>query len=459
MGVVYMKKNIKHSILVVAVFIIMSSVIGAVVSTFFITPKYTSVSRYQILSRKQNESGSSKKSFASDYTYLFKTEEFMEIFSKNCSLDYSISQLTKMTKVKPIKKTCWFDVLITCESKSDAYILQQTFEYSAKHYPTLIDYNYALVDPAKIPQTPSVPNIPLSVLLSAAFGLFAGCITLLILPKQQLLLENESDVKDVTGIPVISKIPFLTNRNKPEIKLNECHNVFFKNAFNELLMKLKYISDEPCIVITVCSPSKGDGKTTVAVNLAMSAAQNNICTLILDSNFRNGSFKRYFNTEDDDPGFADIISGRTDIRHAIKSTEQNSLFILPSGNAGTEPAGTLLKSKSGSIISKLKPMFDLIIIDTPAVKDYSDAITFKEITDAFILTIDSNDTFDEDLRHALKSFELSEIKIKGIVINKVPVKQFTEKLNKSKFINAQTAPVQKKNAKKISKNEFINMKF
>lgn len=458
MGVVFMKKNIKHSILIVAVFVIMSAVIGDVVSTFFISEKYTSESRYQIINRNSTQSKSSKKDNASKYMELFTCDEFMEIFTRNCSLDYNTAQLSKMTKFKPVKKTCWFDVLITCESKSDAYVLQQTFEYSAKHYSALIDFNFALVSPAEIPKKPSIPNIPFNIFVSAVIGFLAGCITLLILPKQQLLLETDKDVKNVTDIPVLTQVPVLKNINKPEIKLDQCHNLFFKNSFNELLDKLKYVSDSPCCVITVCSPSKGDGKTTVAVNLAIAAAMNDICVLLLDGNFRDTSFKRYFNIEDDDPGFADIISGRTKLKDAIKTTDQNSLFILPSGNAGIEPAGTLLLSKTNSIISKLKPMFDMIIIDTPAVRDYSDVMTFKEITNAFVLTIDSTETFDENLSHALKSFELSDIPIKGIVVNKIPARLISEKYNAS-LSEKGTSAVVRKNKKQKNKNEFINMKI
>lgn len=460
MGVVFMKKNIKHSILIVAVFVIMSAVIGDVVSTFFISEKYTSESRYQIINRNKNES--SKKDYASNYMELFSCDEFMEIFSKNCSLDYTTAQLKKMTKVKPVRKSCWFDVLITCESKSDAYVLQQTFEYSAKHYSALIDFNFALVSPAKLPDEPSVPNIPFSIFISSLIGLVTGCIALIITPKQKILLENEKDVNNVTDIPVIGHIPILNNKSKPEIKLNECHNLFFKNSFDELFKKLKYVSDDPCCVITLCSPAKGDGKTTVAVNLAITAAMNGMCVLLLDGNFRNNSFKRYFNINDDDPGFADIISGRTKIKEAIKTTDQRSMFILPSGNAGIEPAGTLLLSKTNSIISKLKPMFDMIIIDTPAVRDYSDAVTFKEITDAFVLTFDSTETFDEDLRHALKSFELSDTAIKGIVLNKIPARMAAEKNNISLPETKTSAPapkIQKQKQKQNNKNEFINMKF
>ncbi len=457
MGVVYMKKNIKHSILIIAVFVIMFAVIGDIASTFFIPEKYTTTSRYQILNRNKNNSDQKNSNYSSNYIDLFTCKEFEEIFSKNCSLDYSTSQLRKMTKIKPVKKTCWFDVIITCESKSDAYVLQQTFEYSAKHYSALNDFNFALADPAEIPRKPSLPNIPLNTFISAVAGLFVGCIVLLIRPKQQVLLESEKEVKSITGIPVIAQIPFLNNRNRPEIFLDQCHNVFYKESFNELFTELKYVSDEPCSVITVCSPSKGDGKTTVAVNLAVTAAMNNMCVLILDGNFRNNSFQRYFITEDDDPGFADIISGRALIKHAIKATDRSSLFILPSGNAGTEPAGTLLLSKTNSIISKLKPMFDMIIIDTPAVRDYSDVMTFKEITDAFVLTVDSTETSDDELKHVLKSFELSDVHIKGIVINKAPVSKAAERHNKALATGKHSKPPKLKNNK--SRNEFINMKL
>lgn len=437
----------------------MSAVIGDVVSTFFISEKFTSTSRYQILDRNETGRKSSKKEYASNYIKLFTCDEFMNIFEKNCSLDYSASQLSKMTKIKAIRKSCWFDVSITSGSKSDSYILQQAFEYSTKHYAEVINYDLALVNPAKIPSKPSSPNIPFNTFVAAFIGFTAGCIALMIIPKQRILLENEEEVKNITKIPVIAKIPFVTSRLGTVIRIDQSRNVFFKRAFSELMPHINNISDDPCSVITVCSPSKGDGKTTVAINMAISAAMNNKCVLILDSNFRNSTFRRYYNIEDDEPGFADIISGRAKIKEALKTTDHSSLFILPSGTAGLNPAGMLLLSKTKNIISKLKPMFDLIIIDTPAVNDYSDVMTLKEITNAFILTIDSETTNDEDLKRALKSFELSEIYVKGIVLNKMPVRTAAEESKKILIKSPVEAPVQQKKSKNKRKNEFINMKF
>lgn len=445
------KNKIKHKLLVILTCTIVCSAIGSVIGNFALTPKYVTTSRYYIKKENNQDSDNkNKKENIKDYIYFLSSDDFINRIIIDSGLSYSAKEMKKMIKLDPIKNTYFFDISVSSESASDAYQLQHSIdkiktEYIKENVNKISGdkFTIGIVDEADFPESPSSKNIITLTLAFALIGLASG-VALAFLGKNNSKDEYQTadsvlNNANTYDYPTLAKIPPCTSVQKNKTVIVNTGSTDFDNAFITLYSEIKYESDNPCNIVTVCSPENGDGKTTTAVNLAISAAGDNMRVLLLDCNFRNSNIHKYFRMQIGQPGFSNIIQREIIPENAIITTPYDSLFVLPPGTSDDNPLLLLTNSQTPDIINKLRSMFDYIIVDTPAINDVSDALTMAQFTDTLLLVIKENDNDRDSVEKAIKSFELSsKKKITGLVLNNTDIPKTNEsrkKEKKNRFVN------------------------
>jgi capsular exopolysaccharide synthesis family protein len=166
--------------------------------------------------------------------------------------------------------------------------------------------------------------------------------------------------------------------------------------------------------IVVTSPSKGDGKSLTAANLALAMAQEfHQRVLLVDADFRRASVARLFGLRES-PGLADVLLG-VDLDGALVSLPEQRLTVLPAGTLPAHPAELLGSAGMRRVLDTLRTRFDRILIDTPPVAPVADVHVLAPMADGVLLIVRAGVTGKPEIERALAGLDAG--KVLGLVLN------------------------------------------
>jgi len=174
--------------------------------------------------------------------------------------------------------------------------------------------------------------------------------------------------------------------------------------------------------ILITSPEAGDGKTTVASNLAIAMAQAGQRTLILDGDFRKPTQHRIFEV-DNEKGLSSMLAGTHAEDGAIRSGPAAGLDLLPCGPEVPNPAEILSSNAFAEMLKKLSERYDRIIIDSPPVGLVTDAQILAAVCDTTLLVLRAEKSTRKHSQQARDSLLSVGGHVLGAVVNHVSQKR------------------------------------
>lgn len=173
--------------------------------------------------------------------------------------------------------------------------------------------------------------------------------------------------------------------------------------------------------LIVTSPGMREGKTTFAVNLATSMAEAGKKVLLIDGDLRKPDIARLLNLPKDSRGLQDVLSG-IKFEQAVYSLISNGLDVLAADYRDAANAYELLAlSSTSEYINKISEQYDHVIIDTPPVLAFPDALMWAKIGNAVILTSFAKQTTLPELREAKERLLQIDVRVLGTVVNRVNI--------------------------------------
>jgi len=177
-------------------------------------------------------------------------------------------------------------------------------------------------------------------------------------------------------------------------------------------------------IIAVTSPGPGEGKTTVVSNMAITIAESGRKVLIIDADLRRPRMHTIFGIEKNE-GFAELMmyskaNGNGSVRRAptVCQTQFEGVFVLPSGTTGDLNLSQVFHSPEiPALLDKLTEQFDLILIDTPPMIQFSDARLMARFADGLILVVRSGITARESAVTASEQLARDNINVLGTILN------------------------------------------
>jgi polysaccharide biosynthesis transport protein len=175
--------------------------------------------------------------------------------------------------------------------------------------------------------------------------------------------------------------------------------------------------DQPPRVIHVTSALPGEGKTTIALSLAISAASAGLKVVLVDADLRHPAASRFFKF-DKEKGLVDLLTGAGNTDNVLRFYKDLKLTIIPAGSKSLNPPDVLGSERMKALISHLKETFDYIVVDTPPVGPVVDAAIVANLADKTILVVEWASTPRELIETSVKQVSAQK-RIAGIVFNSV----------------------------------------
>ena len=295
-----------------------------------------------------------------------------------------------------------------------------------------------IVDRAQIPDKPVEPRRALYLALGLGGGLFGGMLLGLILDSFDDKVRTLDEVAALTTLPELSSVPFLASlsRKKPRktgplkpLKLltDESQPLSVRDpysaggeAYRVLSSVILLTSHEnPPKVLVVTSALSGEGKSTVSSNLATALAQRGKRILLVDADLRCSSIHRHWGLSKE-PGLTTILMTQaTDYRRCQPIAELPGLHVVPSGLRPDGPAEILSSSKMQQLIENWRKEYDHIIVDTPPMLPFADALALTACADGVVLVTRSGVSRRKALSRAMEVLFRSRANVLGFVFNAV----------------------------------------
>ncbi|MFN0220014.1 MAG: GumC family protein [Hyphomicrobium sp.] len=280
--------------------------------------------------------------------------------------------------------------------------------------------------PALRPMVPSYPNRKRMLLMATLFGIACGFGAALLLDYLESGYIGVEQTEQALQLPVLAVVPKISTKDRTADKrvLPIPEYVIAKpmSEFGEAIRSIRVgtqmsnVDRTPKLVL-VTSALPGEGKTTLLLTLAHSAASVGQRTLVLDCDMRHPSASKYFNLNDG-PGLTDFLAGQSPLESVIKRTTVANLSLLPAGSATRHAPDILGSERFRTLLMSMREHYDTIFVDAPPLSPVVDSTILAKIVDKVILVISWRTTPRDAVVRALKAIEDPRQKIAGIALNK-----------------------------------------
>ncbi|MCB0333017.1 MAG: polysaccharide biosynthesis tyrosine autokinase [Bdellovibrionales bacterium] len=169
--------------------------------------------------------------------------------------------------------------------------------------------------------------------------------------------------------------------------------------------------------ILVTSGQQGDGKTTLAVNLAATLAQLGERTLLIDADLRLPNIQSYFGLPKGTYGLTDFLERRAELKDLVIKGGIDDLFLLLAGTPTENPAALIRSEKMMKFLDAMGESFDYVIVDSPPVGPVADSLLMAQHVDGVAIVIRSGETSKEVAESAVGRLKQVGANVLGLVLN------------------------------------------
>jgi capsular exopolysaccharide synthesis family protein len=301
--------------------------------------------------------------------------------------------------------------------------------------------NIRVVDPALVPSVPSRPQKARNIILAILIGLVGGVALALLREYLDNTVKTPDDIELLTRLPSLAVVPAfatlngrgrmpkllrssagngtesqveLVSHNLPQSQISEA----FRALRTSLLLSQ---AEHPPQVILVTSALPREGKTTAAVNLAVTLAQLGDRTLLVDADLRKPGIGRVLSLADGKyAGLSSYLAGVSSLELVtVPHPVIPNLAAIPTGPIPPNPADLLSSRRLSEALAALRQEYRFIVVDSPPIMAATDAVILSVLADGVLLVVRSGETPKAAFTRARDLLGGVKCRLLGVVLNAV----------------------------------------
>lgn len=284
--------------------------------------------------------------------------------------------------------------------------------------------NARVVDAAVPSIVPIKPAKTKLVILAAIFGLAGGAVLALFLGRIDNTVQSTDGIEQRFGVSMLTATPSLRRRDGlPERMVLDHPSTVYSESIRTLQtsLLLSTVESGGSRRIVITSSLAGEGKSTVAMNLANSLAESKRVVLV-DCDLRKPVVALRCGLGEGTPGLADAVAG-TPLDNCLHEATEGKLTILPAGNLDRNPLEIQFSDGFRTLLDELDERFDVIIIDAPPVHLVSDAMIIGQQCTGLVFVVRAGRTPSPVVKGSLQRLQNVNVNVLGLVINGLDFKR------------------------------------
>ena len=356
------------------------------------------------------------------------------ILSNAVKSDLGVNSIPGNVSVSNIKGTNLLTVTVKGRDAEQSYA---TLQAVLKNFPAAAQYvvgqtRFTLVDDSGVPtDTGRTSVVRGSVKKGLLIGFGIGVILLIIYTLGTRTIRTEKELKSLFNVPFLGTLPFFRRKAKKAKKgekakaplpinmLSGTHGSY-EESMRLIRTRIEHeLPEGNALMVTSSLP--GEGKSTVAANLAIAMAKKGRKVILADCDLRNPSQQEIFGIEGEYPGIEAVLRGQASLSDAIveikSKGKSTGLFLLPGKPQGAVSSEILGSDAMARVKEEMQEIADLIIFDTPPSAMLMDAMFLTEHIDGVVYVVLADYAKRRVIYRGLEELEQDGIPILGCVLN------------------------------------------
>jgi len=285
-----------------------------------------------------------------------------------------------------------------------------------------------IIDPAVVPLYPIKPARKKIVIAAFALTLAAGIGLIILLDMLDSTIHSIKQVETKLGMPMLGLLPLLKFKSKQSAaeRLNAMANGNH-HQFTEAIRTIRTgimlsAIDNPHKVILVTSALPGEGKSTVAANLAIAMGKLER-VLLLDADLRRPTVGKHFGMNTKEKGLSELVSGAATFKDCLERNEEYNIDVMHAGIIPPNPLELLASNRFKAVLKSMENHYDRIIIDSTPVQAVSDVLVMSQYAKGVVYVVKADITPERVIKNCLKRLREVNAPIIGVVLNQVDIKK------------------------------------
>lgn len=283
-----------------------------------------------------------------------------------------------------------------------------------------------LASAAAVPSEPIFPDLRTALIVGGVLGLGVGIAFALIRTASDRRIRIADDVEARVGVAVMGTIPVAARDDDDAGRLlgstGRHSNRAVSEALRTLRTNLRFVDvDNPPRKIVITSPLPGDGKSTIACNLAVTLAASGQPVILIDGDLRRPTVAATMGIVGG-AGLTDVLSGRAELNDVLQlSPQASNLLVLGAGALPPNPSEILGSSRMRALLDELAE-HATVIVDAPPLLPVTDSAVLTSQADGALLVVSIGKTTYDVVETAISTLHKAGGRLLGLVLNRIPLR-------------------------------------
>lgn len=284
----------------------------------------------------------------------------------------------------------------------------------------LLATSISVIDPAVLPERSGRPSRMMSAALGMMLGLVGGVGLAFVRDRLDPRIRSARQIAELGDLDVLMAIPpfRLPRRDRKRLaRLDHTNREAWGacRALGRMVFTRAQVRQERSVLIA--SADAGVGRSTIALNLAVSLAESGLSIIVVDGDVRRPGLHQAFDIPHS-PGLTNVVLGECSLHDALAETTVQGLRVLTSGSIGPAFSQAMSAPRLGPVLRELEAMADLVLLDSPSILESADALEWAAVAHRLLFIVMEDQSLLNQVAEAIRRLGHVHCPTIGMVVNR-----------------------------------------